>query len=76
MKAGSIVRYGIASVGLAAIGLGCDIRSAQEFRAVAGPALEQAANALADGLLDGAFAVFEPDDSGSDGGNSNANSGG
>ncbi len=61
MKTRGLINYGVGAVGIVAVGLGCDLRAAQEFRTAAGPALEEAANALADGLIDGAFAVFEPD---------------
>lgn len=47
-------------LGAGAIGLtGC--AGAEEFRAAAGASLETGLNAIADGLLAGAFAVFEPD---------------
>lgn len=43
---------------------GCSL--GQEFRAAAGPAFETGINAILDGLVDGVFAVIEPD--GTDGG--------
>ena len=39
---------------------GCD--DAEEFRAVAGGSVEQGVNLIVDGIIDGLFAVFEPDD--------------
>jgi len=49
---------------------GCEIRSAQEFRAIAGPELQSGLTSIVTGLIDGAFAVVDPDDS-----NSNSDSG-
>jgi hypothetical protein len=40
---------------------GCDL-DGQEFRTAAGPALEAGVTTLATGLIDGAFAVYMPDD--------------
>ena len=39
---------------------GCE--KAEEFRSVAGDSMEQGVHLIADGLIDGVFAVFEPDD--------------
>ena len=38
---------------------GCD--DAEKFRAVAGDSIEQGVDLIADGIIDGIFAVFEPD---------------
>ena len=38
---------------------GCD--DAEEFRAVAGDSVEQGVNLIADGIIEGIFAVIEPD---------------
>ena len=38
---------------------GCD--SAEEFRSVAGSSIQSGITSIATGLIDGAFAVFEPD---------------
>lgn len=46
--------------------LGCD--TWDEFRTVAGPNIETGVNAFVDGILDGLFAVFEPDEDISDNG--------
>jgi hypothetical protein len=40
---------------------GCEL-DGQEFRTAAGPALEAGVTTLATGLIDGAFAVYMPDD--------------
>jgi hypothetical protein len=42
---------------------GCE--GAQEFRAAASSSLETGFDAIADGLIDGLFAVFQPDTAGS-----------
>jgi len=39
---------------------GCE--KAGEFRSVAGSSVEQGVHLIADGVIDGIFAVFEPDD--------------
>jgi len=39
---------------------GCDAVN-KEFRAAAGPAIESGVDAILDGLVDGFFAVFDPD---------------
>ena len=38
---------------------GCD--DAEEFRAIAGDSVEQGVNLIADGIIEGIFAVIEPD---------------
>lgn len=38
---------------------GCELVN-QEFRAAAGPALESGVDAILDGLVDGFFAILEP----------------
>ena len=45
---------------LLATQLGC--RSAQEFREVAGPAVHSGVTDIVNGLVDGMFAVIDPDD--------------
>jgi hypothetical protein len=40
---------------------GCEF-DGEEFRAVAGPSLEAGVTTLATGIIDGAFAVYMPDD--------------
>ena len=40
---------------------GCEAIT-KEFRAVAGPAIETGVNSILDGLVDGFFAVFDPDE--------------
>jgi len=42
------------------IAAGCE--SSQQFREAAGPALESGVNSILDGLVDGFFAVYEPDE--------------
>lgn len=44
---------------LTACACGCD--EAEEFRAAAGDSLKQGVNLIADGVIEGIFAVFEPD---------------
>lgn len=51
---------GMVSAALLAAGCG------KEFREAAGPALESGVNSIAMGLIDGAFAAFEPDASNSE----------
>ena len=57
-----------AFVGLAFLFGGCSLGA--EFRAAAGPAVETGVNAILDGLVDGLFAVIEPDNA--EGGNNAA----
>lgn len=44
---------------LAAAGTGCD--TAERFRAAAGSSLHTGVQSIATGLIDGVFAVFEPE---------------
>ena len=55
---GRIVLLTAAVAAVATLG-GCV--AAEKFRAAAGSSLQTGVNALADGLIDGVFAVFEPD---------------
>jgi hypothetical protein len=55
-----------AAIALAALALGtaagCTGEFGQQFRDAAGPQLETGINALLDGIVQGAFAVYEPDE--------------
>ncbi len=61
-------RAACAFVGIAFLLSGCSL--GEEFRAAAGPAVETGVNAILDGLVDGLFAVIEPDNA--DGGDNAA----
>ncbi len=58
--------------GLALLGLtllaGCDSEMAKEFREVASPSLQSGISSILDGVVDGVFAVVDPDTSESDNG--------
>ncbi len=45
---------------------GCDSDFAKEFRQVAGPSIESGVSSILNGVLDGLFAVADPDDTSSD----------
>ncbi len=53
--------------GVALFALGAAVGCGREFRDAAGPALEAGVGQILDGLVDGLFAVFEPDSSGTNG---------
>ena len=50
---------GVAATGLIALA-GCDMLN-KEFRQVAGPAVQSGVTDIVNGLLDGVFAVIDPD---------------
>ena len=51
---------GVTAAGLLALATGCTLTD-KEFRTIAGPQLEAGINSILDGLVDGLFAVIEPD---------------
>ena len=57
-------RAACAFVGIAFLLGGCSL--GPEFRAAAGPAFETGVNAILDGLVNGVFAVIDPDDTDGD----------
>ena len=58
---------GLALLGLT-LGTGCDSEMAKEFREVATPSLQSGVSSILNGVVDGLFAVVDPDTSESDSG--------